>query len=563
MKIIIIGLEAAGAAAATKARRNSEEAQITVYDQASIVSHITCGIPYYLGNEVTDSAQLVPRTPEWFKNRYNINVFPDHFVTGVNQKEKEITVYNQLTGETLHDSFDKLLIATGASPFVPPPFSLETFENVFPVRNMEDAENIHGYIQEHQINHTTIIGSGSIGLEIAEQLTKRGIQVTIVELAPQLIPKMDTDIAYMIEEKMKEKGVKILVGDTVETLDGDQSVTGFSTHKGVKSQTDMVIIATGVRPNTKLALDAGIDLGESGAIAVDAQMETSVPGIYAAGDVAESFSVLTHKPTYRPLAATATKMGRIAGDAMTGGTLAHKGVLGTGIFRVFEMTVGITGLTEREAEEEGYKATVVYTIRPDKEPFFGGSDMVIKAVADEETGRILGAQIIGENGVDKRLDVLATAIYFGAVAEDLEHLDLAYSMPFSTTWDPVHYTGMMLSNAQNKDQSITPHDLIARQEKGQPMQIIDVRIGDSFEKAHVDQAIHVPIQELRSYVPKLDKQLFTVVYCNRGGTSSAAQNILSNLGFEDVKILSGGHKQYQETIISAQAKRNAASENTP
>ena len=558
MKIIVIGLEAAGAAAATKVRRNSETAQITVYDQSAIVSHITCGIPYYLGEEVTELDHLVPRTPQWFKERWNIDVFPRHHVTKIDPKEKQLEIYDEEAGETITDTYDKLVIATGASPFVPPPFNLDSYENVFPVRNMEDAASIHQYIEDEHVHQTTIIGSGSIGLEIAEQLTKRGIEVTIVELAPQLIPKMDTDIAHMIAEKMKEKGVRVLVGDTVERVEGEQKITGFVTGKGQTGDTDMVIIATGVRPNTQLAEKAGIAIGSSHAIAVNEKMETSIQDIYAVGDVAESFSLITGKPIYRPLAATATKMGRIAGDAATGGNLKHQGILGTGIFRVFEMTVGITGFTEREAEEEGFDALVVYTIRPDKEGFVGGKDMVIKAVADKETGRFLGAQIIGEEGVDKRLDVLATALYFKAHIQDLQHLDLSYSMPFSTPWDPVHYSGMMLLNAWEKKQSITPQELIERQAQKQPMQIIDVRPKAAYEKSHVETAINIPMEELREQADGLDKDMFTVVYCNRGGRSNAAQHLLANKDFQDVRLLSGGNIRYQEMVVSEQAKKQVS-----
>jgi len=501
---------------------------------------------------------LVLRSPQWFKERWNIDVFPRHHVTKTGPKEKQLEIYDEEAGETITDTYDKLVIATGASPFVPPPFNLDSYENVFPVRNMEDAASIHQYIEDEHVHQTTIIGSGSIGLEIAEQLTKRGIEVTIVELAPQLIPKMDTDIAHMIAEKMKEKGVRVLVGDTVERVEGEQKITGFVTGKGQTGDTDMVIIATGVWPNTQLAEKAGITIGSSHAIAVNEKMETSIQDIYAVGDVAESFSLITGKPIYRPLAATATKMGRIAGDAATGGNLKHQGILGTGIFRVFEMTVGITGFTEREAEEEGFDVLVVYTIRPDKEGFVGGKDMVIKAVADKETGRFLGAQIIGEEGVDKRLDVLATALYFKAHIQDLQHLDLSYSMPFSTPWDPVHYSGMMLLNAWEKKQSITPQELIERQAQKQPMQIIDVRPKAAYEKSHVETATNIPMEELREQADGLDKDMFTVVYCNRGGRSNAAQHLLANKDFQDERLLSGGNIRYQEMVVSEQAKKQAS-----
>lgn len=555
MKIIIIGLEAAGAAAATKARKNSKNAEIVVYDDSDIVSHIPCGIPYYLGGEISEINELIARDERWFKKQWNIDVFANHRVINIKQEVKQIDVYNKNTGETFVDTYDKLIIATGASPMIPPPFNTGTFDNMFQVRSVEDAAKIQHYIQTNHVGYTTIVGSGSIGLEIAEQLTVKGIQVTIVEMAPQLLPRMDLDITHMIEQKMREKGVQLILGDVIQDLSGGQSITGYKTAKGLTGKTDMVIMATGVRPNTQLAVKAGIKLGPSRAIAVDKKMQTSVSDIFAAGDVAESYSLITGDPLYMPLAATATKTGRIAGDAATGGRLEHKGVLGTGLFRAFELTVGQTGFIERQVKEKGIDSVLVYAIQPDKKEAMGGKDIVIKALADRQTKRLLGAQIIGESGVDKRLDVLATAITFGAKVDDLQHLDLGYSMPYSTPWDPVHLTGMLLENAIEDSQSITPQELISLQNSHQEIQIIDVRSKVVFEESHIVGAINIPMDDLKERMNEVKKDLPTIVYCDRGKVSYAAQHLLWQAGLTPVYSLSGGNIQYQQIIESEQEQQ--------
>lgn len=278
-------------------------------------------------------------------------------------------------------------------------------------------------------------------------------------------------------------------------------------------------------------------------------METSVPHIYAVGDVAESFSVITKKPIYRPLGSTANKMGRIAGDVITGGTLEHRGILGTGIVRAFDLTIGYTGLSEKEALAEGIDVAILYNIKPDHADYLGGKELTIKALADKSTGKILGAQIIGRQGVDKRIDVLATAISFGAVAEDLFHLDLAYAPPFATTKDPILYTGMALDNAVKKGTPLmTPNELMKRQVNGEKLQIIDTRSKKQYEKSSVEGAIHIPLTELRKRQSELDKDLVTITYCNKGVSGNAAQNILINKGFKEVYNLSGGNKNYQVIV---------------
>jgi rhodanese-related sulfurtransferase len=335
------------------------------------------------------------------------------------------------------------------------------------------------------------------------------------------------------------------LNDFAVKLEGGSSANKVILKSGKVIETDFVIIAIGVRPNVDLAQNAGVELGQTGAIKVNNKMQTNFEGIYACGDCAESYSLITNKPVYRPLGSTANKMGRITGDQITGGSLEFKGILGTGIFKVFDMTVAQTGLSEREAIKEGFDVEVCHNIKPDKPEYFHGKEMVIKAVADRKTGRLLGTQIIGKSGVDKRIDVFATAISFGAKAEDLFHLDLAYAPPFSTTKDPVMYTGMILDNAMNRDRKlITAGELKRRIDNAEDMTIIDARTTDQYLKSHVEGAINLPHEKLREAANLPDKEKVVVTYCNKGVTGNAAQNILINKGFKRVYNLSGGHKNY-------------------
>ncbi|MGX9292533.1 FAD-dependent oxidoreductase [Bacillus sp. A015] len=544
MKMIIIGSVAAGTSVAAKARRNNEEIDITVYNADYDISYSICGIPYFLGGEVENLSSLTPRSASWFKDRYNVDIFTRHEVTQVNPAQKNIAVKDLETGKTKIDTYDVLVLATGASPATPNIPGVNK-EHVFQVRTIQNTLTIDQYMKEENPQKATIIGAGYIGLEIAEQLIHKGLEVTMIQRSNQVMPNLDKDMAFRVEEELRRHGVQLLLNEEA-TLIEDRSVT---TKSGQSIQSDIVILATGVRPNTTLAEKAGITLGSTGAIAVNANMQTNLQDIYAVGDVAESVSVITGKPLYRPLGSTANKMGRIAGDVITGGDLAHRGILGTGILRVFNLAVGQTGLTEKEAQEHGYHVDILYNIKPAKAEYLGGKELVIKAVADRKSGRILGVQIVGEEGVDKRIDVFATAITFKAKAEDLFHLDLAYAPPFSTTKDPVMYTGMALHNSiQNKNRLITPRELIERMENEEELQIIDTRVEKQFKVSHVPGALNIPLSELRECAKNLHPDLPTITYCNSGVTGNAAQNILINMGIKEVYNLSGGNKHFQSYL---------------
>lgn len=546
MKILIIGSVAAGTSVAAKARRNSEENEIVIYDKDTDISYAVCGIPYAIGGEIPDFEELTPRDAKWFKKRYNVDIFTSHEVIAINHEKKEISGKHLITGDLFTDNYDLLVFATGSTPKAPDAFEESNFSNVFQVKNINSGKKVKSFIENKKPTTAVVVGAGYIGLEVAEQLKERGIKVIILQRGKHPMSHLDWDMSIRIEDEMVKQGIDFRPEETIQSLVGDTQLDEVITNKGTKLSADMYILATGVQPNVSLAQSIGVKLGETGAIATDSTLQTNIPGVYAVGDVAESFHVITGKPTYRPLASTANKMGRIAGDAMSGGPLRFQGVLGTGILRFFDLTIAQTGLTEKEALAEGYEVAVLSNIKPDKPDYMHGKEMVIKAVADKLTHRILGVQIIGPQGVDKRIDVFASTITLGVTAEDLFHMDLAYAPPFSTTKDPVAYTGMALTNALTTAPLITPHDLMELQKNNENITIIDTRDPKSYEKNHVLNAINIPLAELREKASTFDKSKKTIVYCNKGVTGNASQNVLRSKGFKEVYNLSGGNKNYQE-----------------
>jgi len=544
MRLVIIGAVAAGTSAAAKARRNDEDAQIVIYDKDNFISYSGCGMPYFIGGEVEDADELTPRDPAFFKSKYNVDVFILHEVLSINVHEKSMKIKNLSTGEEFEDTYDKLIIATGARAILPPIKGSEN-KNAFTLRNIGDMKKIKSYINEFLPKTAVIIGTGFIGLEVCENLKKLGINVILVERLNQVTPGLDPDMAIYVKDHLEKNGVTVLTGVSATEINMDSVV--LSDGKIIKA--DMVLISVGVRPNTELATQAGIELGITKAIKVDEKMRTNIEDIYACGDCIEHFNIVTGSPTYRPLGSTANKTGRIAGDSVTGGDLAFRGILGTGIFQLFGMTIAQTGLSEREATELGYDSAVCHNIKPNKPEYMGGKEMVIKAVADKSNGRLIGVQIVGFEGVDKRIDVFVTAITFKAKVEDLFHLDLAYAPPFSTTKDPVMYTGMILDNAIHKGRPLmTANALKTLMESGEKYELIDARAAGQYEKAHVENAENIPHAKLRASLKSLDKEVVAITYCNKGVTGNAAQNILINAGFKKVYNLSGGHKQYSKSM---------------
>ena len=540
-KILIIGAVAAGTSAAAKARRNNESAEITIYEKDQFISYSGCGMPYFIGGDVESVDALTPRDPVFFKKKYNIDVKIGHEVLSINKENKSIVVKNLSTGAEFIDHYDKLILATGAKAYKPKIDGIDN-TNVFFLRNIRDVIQIKDFIHQAQPKTAVIAGTGFIGFEVLESLLRLNIDVTIVEMAEKITPNLDMDMASYFESMLLSQGIKILKNTQVTQVQSQQVI--LSNHQNLNA--DLVIFATGVKPNTTLANNAGIELGDTKAIKVNTSMETNVPDIYACGDCIETYSAITNKPVYRPLGSTANKTGRIAGDVATGGRLRYKGNLSTGIFKFFDMVIASTGLNEKEAIENGYDIEVCHNIKPNKPDYIGGKEMVIKAIADKESGGLLGVQIIGYEGVDKRIDVFATLITYKATVDELFHLDLAYAPPFSTTKDPVHYTGMILNNAINNGRGlITTKELENLKE---PVQLIDARTPSDFEKkGGIENAQNIPQSKLRDENLSLDKEILTITYCNKGVTGNAAQNILMGKGFKKVLNLSGGHRFYKAT----------------
>lgn len=531
MKIVVVGSVAAGTSAAAKARRNTETAQITVYERDHDISYSGCGLPYFVGGEVETIDELTPRDAAWFAKRYGVDVRTGHEVTDVDAAARTVTVRELATGRTFTDTYDELVLATGVSPVVPPVPGVD-LGGVFTLRTPSDALAVRAWIESRGVTDAVIVGAGYIGLETAEQLVGRGVGVTVVEALAHAMPRMDPDMSARVGAELRAHGVRLLTSTRVvgiEPADDAADVAAVVVHDADGERrvpAGLVILAVGVRPNLELAHAAGARIGPTGAIAVDARQRTSVPHVWAVGDVAESFDRVTGDPAWVPLGSTANKTGRIAGDAMTGGTLEHGGILGTSIVRVFDLAVAQTGLTETRAREERYDVVVVHNIKPDRPTYLGGKEMLIKAVADRSSGRLLGAQAIGPSGVDKRIDVLATAIAFGADVDDLFHLDLAYAPTYATTKDPVHYTGMALANAVHGTAPLmSPAELERRRAAGEKVQVVDVRSAKDRAKSFVEGSVHVPLAELRERAGELDPAVATVTYCNKGVSGNAAQNV--------------------------------------
>lgn len=540
MKIRIIGAVAAGTSAAAKARRNSEEAEIIIYEKDTYISYSGCGMPYYIGGEVENGEDLTPRDPKFFKSKYNVDIKTGYEVLHVDAERKILKVQNLETSEVFEDTYDKLILATGARSVVSPIAGVKN-KHVFSLRNINDMYSIKEYIDNNSPKQAVIIGTGFIGLEMAENLKYLSMDVTMVELLPQVSPGLDEDMAILVEEHLAAKGVQVITGKSAKEITENEVILSDES----KLPGDLVIVATGVRPNVELAKEAGIEIGVTGAIKVNPFMETSVADIYAAGDCIEQYHSITGKPVYRPLGSTANKTGRMAGNNATGGNLEFRGVLGTGIYKIFDLAVAQTGLTEREALKEGYEISVSHNIKPNRPEYMGGKEMVIKSVADKKDGRLLGVQIIGPEGVDKRVDVFAALITFGAKVQDLVHLDLAYAPPFSTTKDPVMYTGMIQENAIYGNRPVmTIKELDELASSGKKVRIVDARVVKQYEASHVENAINVPHSAARAFAKDLEKDTITVTYCNKGTTGNAVQNIFLNSGVEHVYNLSGGHKTY-------------------
>ncbi len=445
MKLIIIGAVAGGTSAGAKARRGDASLEITMYEKDTDISYAACGLPYFVGGVTDDIEDLIPRTPEDFKSKYTIDVKTGHEVLSIDTESKTLTVRILNTHETFEDHYDILVIATGAKAFVPD-FKGVDLPHVFNIRTANDGRAIKAFINQHKPQKAAIIGTGFIGFEMLENLTALNMEVTFIDNDDKLTPHLDLEMADLLYEKLKDRGVHLKMNAITKEITPHE----IQFENGDSLDCDLVILAIGIRPETKLASESGIELGVTKAIKVDEKMHTNIKDVYACGDCIETFSLITGKPLYIPLGTTANKTGRIAGDVLTGGDLSYKGNLKTSIFKIFEYTVAMSGLSLKEAKDAGYDVvTVMHSVR-NKPRYMGGEKMHIFAIADQKSHRLLGVQIIGEDGVDKTIDLYVVLMTYGIKFDEFFHLDLAYAPPFSNVKDAVHYTGMLLQSEIKK-----------------------------------------------------------------------------------------------------------------
>jgi NADPH-dependent 2,4-dienoyl-CoA reductase/sulfur reductase-like enzyme/rhodanese-related sulfurtransferase len=541
-KIVIVGGVAGGASAAAKARRCSEDAEIIMYEKSPDIAYANCGLPYYLSGVIEDRENLLIVTEERFQRRFRVDVRTRREVVRIDRGRKVVTVQHMEKGTMEEESYDRLILSPGSSPLIPPLPGVD-LPFVFTFKTLEDMDRVYHYLQERRPQEAVIVGGGLIGMEVMENLGLKGLKVSIVEKLDQILPFLDWDSAELIRQHAEAKGVKFHLSQGLKAIERRDDSGLVHTEAGHTLKADLVILSIGIRPNVTLAREAGLEIGHTGGIKVNELMQTSDPDIFAAGDCVESIHRVTDKPFITPMGSAANKQGRAAGANALGRNIAVKGFVGTVILKVFDLTVAKTGLSEGEARREGFDPLVTFIHPGHIAGYYPGSKPLhMKTISDSASGRLLGGQVIGEEGVDKRIDVLATAIYHRMELEELLQLDLAYAPPYSAARDPVVIAGAIGQNFFQGDcVPITPTELKAKIEGRENPVIIDVRTRkECTEEGIIPGAVHIPLDRLRDEINQLDSDLETVVYCATGLRSYLATRILMQRGFAQVKNLTGG-----------------------
>jgi NADPH-dependent 2,4-dienoyl-CoA reductase/sulfur reductase-like enzyme/rhodanese-related sulfurtransferase len=536
-KILIIGGVAGGASAATRARRCNEAAEITLLEKDGYVSFANCGLPYYLGGDIKDREKLLVAKPSLFEQRFRVNVKLRHEVTRIIPLEKQVEGVNHATGERFTLSYDKLILAPGAAPIVPDIPGARA-SNVFALRNVEDTDTIKTFLEQRAPKRAVVVGAGFIGLEMVEQFHQLGIAVSVVELAPQVLAPLDPEMATIVEEELRKHGVGVHTGAGLKGFESEgDSVSAVVLDNGVVLPADVVILGMGVRPSTELAKAAGLAIGPMGGIVINDLAQTSNPDIYAAGDAVEYPHTFAGTPMRIPLAGPANRAGRIAGEhASTGHARPMGTVLGSAIVRVFNCVAASTGLSEKLALRLQRDALAVTVSAGNHAGYYPGAQrMILKLIFDPASGKVLGAQAVGGDGVDKRIDVIATAMQFGATVFDLASVDLCYAPPFGSAKDPIHMAAFVAANHLD---AATP--IASPKVELEGLQIVDVRTAAEFAQMRLPGAIHIPVEELRARLVSLDPAQPTAVICQSGLRAHVGARILKQHGFNNVANITGG-----------------------
>lgn len=542
MKTIIIGGVAGGASAAARLRRLDEACEIVILERGDFISFANCGLPYYIGGAITDKNDLTLQTPESFRKRFNIDVRVNNEAVKISPEEKTVTVKNLKSGEIYTESYDNLILSPGAEPIKP---NIEGIDSniVFTLRNIPDTLKIKEYIEKSNPKSAVVIGGGYIGVEMAENLKEAGLDVSVVELADHLIAPLDFDMAADVHRYIKSKGIKLYLNNGVKAIDGNTVILQNGT-----IDAEMIIMSVGVRPETALAKDCGIEVNRRGSIIVDRHMKTNIQNIYAVGDAVEAEDFITKSPAFIPLAGPANKQGRIAADNICGINSEYTGTQGSAVLKLFDMTVATTGINEKVASSTGIDYDKTYIYSGSHASYYpGASNMSIKALWDKKTLKIIGAQIVGFDSVDKRMDVLASSIRFGAKITDLANLELCYAPPFGSAKDPVNMLGFVAENIITGKMKQFFWNDVEKLPRDGSVTLLDVRTVTEVKRGRIDGFINIPLDSLRERINEIPKDKPVYLHCHSGLRSYIALCILKGNGY-DCFNLAGGWRLYESVI---------------
>ncbi|WP_099468116.1 CoA-disulfide reductase [Konateibacter massiliensis] len=570
-KTVIIGGVAGGASAAARLRRLDAEAEIIILEKGDYISFANCGLPYYIGDVIQNRDELLLQTPEGMKKRFNIEVRVLSEVTQIKSDKQSVVVKNVKTGEEYEESYDNLIVATGSSPIKPPLEGIDQ-ENIFTLWTIRDTDKIKAFLQEEKPQSAAVIGGGFIGLEMAENLHHAGIDVTLIEMQNQVMAPADFEIAQLLHENMEKNNVSLVLGDGVKSFVKTNDGTQILLTSGNTVTVDMIILSIGVKPNSLLAKEAGLELNQRGGIVVNEYLQTSVPNIYAVGDVIEVKNYVLKEKTMIPLAGPANKQGRIAADNIAGAKKKYNGSLGTAVAKVFDLNVATVGVNEKTLKAQNkIKNKDYYTVLINQKShagYYPGATPLTLKLLFEKDGRILGAQIIGRKGVDKRIDTIATTMRLNGTIYDLAELELAYAPPFSSAKDPVNMLGFVAENVLLGHVSFIEYDevdeLIANGDK-ETFTILDVTEAIERQAYAVPESYHIPLGQLRDRMEELDKDKLIIVYCAVGIRAYNAARILMQSGYSKVTVMSGGitfykSMHYEHKALEAKRPEIAAAE---
>ena len=546
MKIVIVGGVAGGATAAARIRRLDEKAEILVFERTGYISYANCGLPYYIGDVIQKKADLTLQTPESFWKRFRITMKVQHEVLAIHPEKKIISVRNLATGETFEEGYDKLVLSPGAKAVVPQLPGVNS-KKIFTLRTVEDTFAIKDFVTEHKPRSAVMVGGGFIGVELAENLRQLGLEVTIVQRPTQLLSPFDADMASFIHNQMRKNGIKLALGATVTGFQENAEGISVLLKDGNTVHGDLVVLAIGVTPETSLAKEAGIALGLKDSILVNDRMETSIKDIYAVGDAVQVKHAVTGDDSLIALAGPTNKQGRIVADNICGGDSRYLGSQGSSVIKLFDMTAATTGINEKQARKAGLSVdTVILSPMSHAGYYPGGKIMTMKVVFEKESYRLLGAQIVGYDGVDKRIDVLSTAIHASMKATDLKDLDLAYAPPYSSAKDPVNMAGFMVDNISKGLKQWHLSDL-EQLLQHKDVTLLDTRTPKEFSQGHIEGFTNIPVDELRERIGEIPVGKPVYLICQSGLRSYIATRILEGLGFEAYNF-AGGFRFYEAVI---------------